>query len=169
MGFSVHQWSGIFVGITRWDPSVCKSNRLYFDILRFSYTKLGYTLWIPLKWSVIFLQSWTSTSFSSNSTGSSGTNCRFSPIMDCKADVKRLVQAFRGLGHELRAGTPAIPSADELLGDFFRPSLSCDCTSDPGDFCAWPVETLGFASPTDYMLTSSSFPILDWGTSYKFL
>ena len=31
---------------------------------------------IPVKWSVIFLQSWTSTSYSSNSTGSSVTNCR---------------------------------------------------------------------------------------------
>ena len=25
-----------------WDPSVCKSNRLHVDILRFSFTKLGY-------------------------------------------------------------------------------------------------------------------------------
>ena len=33
------------------------------------------------KWSVIFLQSPTSTGYFSNSTGSSVTNCRFSPII----------------------------------------------------------------------------------------
>ena len=36
---------------------------------------------MPLKWSVIFLQSPTSTGYFSNSTGSSVTNCRFSPII----------------------------------------------------------------------------------------
>ena len=35
----------------------------------------------PLKWTVIFLQSWTSTSCFSNSTGLFVTNCRFSPII----------------------------------------------------------------------------------------
>ena len=72
---------GNFLGITGWDTSVCKSNRLYADILRFSFIKLGYILQIPLKWSVIFLQSWTSTGYFSDSTGSSGTNCRFSLIV----------------------------------------------------------------------------------------
>ena len=43
--------------------------------------KLGYILQILLKWSVIFLQSWTSTGYSSNSTDSFVTNCRFSPII----------------------------------------------------------------------------------------
>ena len=36
------QWSGRFVGIIGWVPSVCKSNQLYVDILRFSIIKLGY-------------------------------------------------------------------------------------------------------------------------------
>ena len=35
----------------------------------------------PLEWSVIFLQSPTLTGYSSNSTGSSVTNCRFFPII----------------------------------------------------------------------------------------
>ena len=38
------QWSGRFLDITGWDPSACKSNRLHVDILRFSFTKLGYIL-----------------------------------------------------------------------------------------------------------------------------
>ena len=37
-----NQWSGRFLGITGWDLSVCNSNRLHVDILRFSFTKLGY-------------------------------------------------------------------------------------------------------------------------------
>ena len=61
------QWSGRFLG---WDPSVCKSNWLHVDNLRFSFMKLGFTLQIPLKQSVIFLQSWSSTAYFSNSTGS---------------------------------------------------------------------------------------------------
>jgi hypothetical protein len=72
-----HQWLGRFLGIIGWDPSVCKSNRWHVDIHRFFLIKLGYILQIPLKWSVIFLLSWTSTSYFSNSTGSSVTNCRF--------------------------------------------------------------------------------------------
>ena len=71
----------IFLGIISWDPSVCKSNRLHVDILRFFYINLRYIPWIPLKWSIILLPSWTSTGYSSNSTGSSVTNCRFSPIL----------------------------------------------------------------------------------------
>ena len=42
---SDNQWSGRFLGIIiGWDPSVCKSNRLHVDILRFSFIKLGYIL-----------------------------------------------------------------------------------------------------------------------------
>ena len=70
-----HQWSGRFLGITGWDPSICKPNRLHVDI---SFIKLMYILKISLKWSVIFLQSWTSTGYISNSNGSFVTNCRFS-------------------------------------------------------------------------------------------
>ena len=76
-----HQCSGRFLGITGWDPSVCLSNWLHVDILRFSFIKLGNILWLPLKWSVIFLKVWTSAGCFSNSTGSSVTNCRFSPII----------------------------------------------------------------------------------------
>ncbi len=76
-----NQWLGRFLGIIGWDPSVCKSNRLHVHILRFSFIRLGYILYISLKWSVIFLQSSTSTGYFSNSTGSFVTNCRFSPII----------------------------------------------------------------------------------------
>ena len=75
------QWSEIFLGITGWDSSVCKSNRLHVDILQFFFIELGDILYIPLKWLVIFLQSWTSTGYFSNSTGSFATYCRFSPII----------------------------------------------------------------------------------------
>ena len=77
---SPNQCPGRFLGITGQYPSVCKSNQLHVDILRFSFIKLGYILYILLKWPIIFLQSWTSTGYSSNSTGSSITNCRFSAI-----------------------------------------------------------------------------------------
>ena len=80
--FRLHQWSGRFLCIiTGWDPSDCKSNRLHVDILRFSFIKMGYIPHIPLNQSVIFLQSWTSTGYFSNSTGSSVTTCRFSLII----------------------------------------------------------------------------------------
>ena len=73
---------GRFLAIIGWDASVCKSNWLHVDILWFSFINLGYILWIPLKWSIIFLHSWTSTGYFSNSTDSFETNCRFSPIID---------------------------------------------------------------------------------------
>ena len=38
------QWSGRFLSITGWEPSVCKSNRLHVDILRFPFIKLRYIL-----------------------------------------------------------------------------------------------------------------------------
>ena len=50
-------------------------------MLTLSSFLLVYILWNSLKWLVIFLQSWTSTSYFSNSTGSSVTNCRFFPII----------------------------------------------------------------------------------------
>ena len=60
----VKQWSGRFLGImTGWDTSVCKSYRLHVAIIRFSFIKLGYILYISLKYPVIFLQSCTSTGF----------------------------------------------------------------------------------------------------------
>ena len=39
---NLNQWSGRLLSITGWDPSVCKSNWLHLDILRFSFIKLGY-------------------------------------------------------------------------------------------------------------------------------
>ena len=66
---------GEIFGITCRDLNVCKSNRLHV----YSFKILGYILYIPLKWSVIFVQSWTSTGHFSNSTGSFVTSCRFSP------------------------------------------------------------------------------------------
>ena len=78
-GTDAIQWFGSFLSITGSNPSVCKSNRLPVDVLRFSFIKLRYILWIPLKWSRVFLQSWTSPGYFSNSTGSYVTNCRFSP------------------------------------------------------------------------------------------
>jgi hypothetical protein len=41
--------------------------------------------------------------------------------------------------------------------------------SDRGDFLAKPVEILVFASPSGYMLTSSNFPLLNWGIFDKVL
>ena len=76
-----YQWLGRFLVIIGSDLRVCKSNWLHVDILRLSFIKLAYTLLISIKWSVIFLQSWTSTSYFSISTGSSVTNCRFSSII----------------------------------------------------------------------------------------
>ena len=68
--------------ITGWDPSVCKSNQLHVDMLRFSFIKLRYIPYIPPKWSVIFLQSWTSVAYFSNSTGSFVTNCQTMSMFD---------------------------------------------------------------------------------------
>jgi hypothetical protein len=41
---NLQQWSGWFLNIIGWDPSICKSNRLHVEILRFSFIKLGYIL-----------------------------------------------------------------------------------------------------------------------------
>ena len=68
----------MFASPTGWDHRVCKFNRLHVHILRFSFINVKYILKIPRKRSVNLLQSWTSTGYFSNSTGSSV--CRFSPI-----------------------------------------------------------------------------------------
>ena len=36
LGVGQRQWPGRFLGITGWNPSVCKSNRLHVHILQFS-------------------------------------------------------------------------------------------------------------------------------------
>ena len=51
-----YQWFGRFLGITGWDPSVCKSNRLHADILRFSFIELGN---IVLEGSSLIICPWT--------------------------------------------------------------------------------------------------------------
>ena len=96
---ALKQWSGRFLGlISSWDPSVCKSNRLHVEILRLPFIELGYVPWIPLKWSVILRKSWTPTGYFSNSTGSSATTCRFSPIIALKVNMWLLVWfVFHGL------------------------------------------------------------------------
>ena len=101
------QWSGRFLGIIGWDPSVCKSNRLHVHILGFSIIELRYIPYIILKLLVIFLQSWTSTGYFSNSTGSFVTNCRFilitGPGFPCI--VRRLLMYLgTGLGSWLWMG-----------------------------------------------------------------
>ena len=40
---------------------------------------------------------------------------------------------------------------------------ACNATSVGGDFWAWPVEILVFASLTGYMFTSTGSPLLNWG------
>ena len=85
------QWLGRFLGIIGWDPSVCKSNRLHVDILRFSYINLRYIPQIPLKCSVILLKSWTSTGYFSNSTGSSVTNCLQSLVFSLWHPILKLL------------------------------------------------------------------------------
>ena len=85
------QWPGRFWGIIGQVPSVSKSNRLHVVIFRFFFINLRYILWIPLKWWVIFLKSWTSTDYFSNSTGSSVTSGRFSPFIGLFTCGRRLL------------------------------------------------------------------------------
>ena len=71
-----------FLGIVGWDPSVSKSNCLCVDIVWISFTTFKrWTIDLSLKWSIIFLQSWTSTGYFSNSTGSSVTSGWFSSVV----------------------------------------------------------------------------------------
>ena len=92
-----------FLGITGRDPGVSKINQFHVDIFRCFFIKLGYTLWIPLKWSVILLQSWwTSTGYFSNSTCASVTNCQFSSIIDW---ICSQIEIEFGLPSSLRPGS----------------------------------------------------------------
>ena len=65
-------------GVVGQDPCDSKSNRLHVwhlpVLLSFIW---GVFYETPLKWSVIFLQSWSSTGYFSNSTGSFVTKCQF--------------------------------------------------------------------------------------------
>ena len=57
-----------------WSKSrVSKSNWLHIVIFRFVFINVESNPKIPLKWSVIFMHSWTSTNYFSNSIGSSIT------------------------------------------------------------------------------------------------
>ena len=58
--------------------------------------------------------------------------------------------------------------AETVVGGTHTQTLSIGI-SDGGDFWAWSVEILMFSSPTGYMLTSSGFPLVNWGIFYKFL
>ena len=79
------------LSITGQDPSVSKSNRLHVDI--FSIFLHQFEIYSIHSYKMIgkFLKSWTSTSYFSNSTGSSATNHRFSP------DIGETWQCFLGL------------------------------------------------------------------------
>ena len=59
---------GRILGIVGWDPSDSKSNRLHVDIFRFFFINLRCIFYNPLEWWVVFLKSWTSTAYFSNST-----------------------------------------------------------------------------------------------------
>ena len=111
------QWSVRFLGITGWDPSVCKSNRFHGNILWFSFIKLGYILSFPLEWSLIFLQSWwTSTGYLWNSTGSSVINCRFSPIIAGHCFVEGPVQ-WSGIFLDITGWDPSVCKSNRLNVD----------------------------------------------------
>ena len=96
----------LFQHVTLWNNTKCNIVMLILTLTigqvrclkvslsRFEQTRCPYiinerqssTLWlllvtygyVPLEWSAIFLQSWTSTGYFSNSTGSIVTTCRFS-------------------------------------------------------------------------------------------
>ena len=86
---SVQHCLGRFLGI---DPSVSKSNRLHINIFRILLINLRYIPWIPLKWWAILLKYWwTSTSYFSNSTGSSVTSGRFSLFFGVQKPIFYLI------------------------------------------------------------------------------
>ena len=62
-------------------PSVSKWNLLHVVIFWIFFNNLRNILQMPLKWSAIFLESWTSTGCLSDSTGSLVTSSRFSPFV----------------------------------------------------------------------------------------
>ena len=76
------QCLGNFLGVISQNPSVSKSNWLHIVIFRFFFINFRYILKTPVKWSVVFLKSWTSRSYFSTSTGSSVTSGRFSSFID---------------------------------------------------------------------------------------
>ena len=72
-----------FLGIISQNPTVSKSNRFHVVIFQFfSLIIWGIFRMIFLTWSVIFLKSWTSTSYFSNWTRSSVTSGRFFPFIE---------------------------------------------------------------------------------------
>ena len=121
------QWSGRFLGIIGWDPRVCKSYQLHVDILWFSFIKWGFILQITLKRSVIFVQFWISTGYFSNSTGSSITNCWFSPIIDSK-----IIMSFSFLFLFEIEGRHASAKAQVVVDHLVRFPSSREEISQPG-------------------------------------
>ena len=80
------------MGITGWEPSVCKSNRLRVDILRLSFIKpysIKFSKMIDNFHGVLNINR-----LFSNSIGSSVTNCRFSPIIDFEYAIQHFVNAY---------------------------------------------------------------------------
>ena len=79
----MNQWSGRFLGMTGREILVFAIPTGYMLTSSGSPSlNQGIFFWIPLKWWANSLQSWTSTGYFSNSTGSSVTNCRFSSIIE---------------------------------------------------------------------------------------
>ena len=147
----MHQWPGRFLGITTgWDPSLCKSNRFHVHILRFSCIKLGYIQEIPLKWSVILLQSWTSTGYFSNSTGSFVSNCRFSPTIGLGVAINSMLQTFLScIGSPIKRGLLTWWLQWNSIGDMTwaqstKSSLFCSsCSFACSPFFCWHQRTCG--------------------------
>ena len=67
-----------FFNIIGQNPSVSNPDRFHVVIFRLFFIDLRYILLISFKQSLIFMNSWTSTGYFSNSTGSSGTSGQFS-------------------------------------------------------------------------------------------
>lgn len=72
-------WSGRLLGIIDRDPIICKPRQLQSDLLLSPSIELVCIRRIPPEQSMISLQSWASTRYSSNSTGSLVTPCWFFP------------------------------------------------------------------------------------------
>ena len=62
------QCLGRFLGIIGRDPNISKFNRLHVDNFQYFFINVRYILYIPLKWLVIILMSWTSTIYNPTSS-----------------------------------------------------------------------------------------------------
>ena len=137
--FCGKEWREIGVGNSdQGDPSVCMSNRLHVDILRFSFIKLRCILWNS-SWMIcnFVWQSWTSTGHFSNSTGSFVRNCRFFSLIigwESQEGVNLIWSSYKHIIDistvvlvVVRLGLPVAPS-NWLAVPFFNPFIN-------GSFC----------------------------------